>query len=64
MNPYTQIAKPFYDVLDDCLNHGHTHYWLKGRQRLDQVKFYRINDSTIDDDRRRRGHTIKRRCNA
>ena len=30
MNPYYSIAKPFWDVLDDCLEHGHTHYWLKG----------------------------------
>ena len=30
MNPYNVIAKPFYDVLDDCLEHKHTHYWLKG----------------------------------
>ena len=30
MNPYNIIAKPFYDVLDDCLEHKHTHYWLKG----------------------------------
>ena len=30
MNPYEQIAKPFYDVLDACLEHKYTHYWLKG----------------------------------
>lgn len=52
MNPYTQIAKPFYDVLDACLDHTYTHYWLKGRQRLDKVKFYRNNNTTSYDDRR------------
>lgn len=58
MNPYTQIAKPFWDVLDDCLAHRHTHYWLKGRQRLNKIKFYRFNNPVIDDDRRRKQGTV------
>ena len=25
------IAKSFYDIHKDIRNHGHTHYWFKGR---------------------------------
>ena len=30
MNPYNLIARSYYDLLDDILKDGHTHYWLKG----------------------------------
>ena len=30
MNFYSLIAKPFWDMFDDILVDGHTHYWLKG----------------------------------
>ena len=31
VNPYEIIAEHFWDLLDDCLTHKYTHYWLKGR---------------------------------
>lgn len=30
INPYDLTAPIYYDLLDDVLNHRHTHYWLKG----------------------------------
>jgi len=32
VNPYNIIAEHFWDLLDDCLDNKHTHYWLKGRK--------------------------------
>lgn len=42
MNPYNQIAKPFWDILDDCLAHKHTHYWLKGGRGSTKSSFIGI----------------------
>lgn len=42
MNPYNRIAKPFWDVLDDCLAHKHTHYWLKGGRGSTKSSFIGI----------------------
>lgn len=42
INPYYKIAKPFWDVLDDCLEHKHTHYWLKGGRGSTKSSFIGI----------------------
>ena len=42
MNPYNSIAKPFWNVLDDCLDHKHTHYWLKGGRGSTKSSFVGI----------------------
>lgn len=42
MNPYNQIAKPFWDILEDCLEHRHTHYWLKGGRGSTKSSFIGI----------------------
>ena len=42
MNPYNKIAKPFWDILDDCLAHKHTHYWLKGGRGSTKSSFIGI----------------------
>lgn len=42
MNPYNKIAKPFWDVLEDCLEHRHTHYWLKGGRGSTKSSFIGI----------------------
>lgn len=42
MNPYYLIAKSFYDVLDSCLNHEYTHYWLKGGRGSTKSSFIGI----------------------
>ena len=42
MNPYHLIAKPFYDVLESCLNHEYTHYWLKGGRGSTKSSFIGI----------------------
>ena len=42
MNPYNSIAKPFYDVMDACLDHKYTHYWLKGGRGSTKSRFIGI----------------------
>lgn len=42
MNPYTMIAPPFYDLLDDILKDQHTHYWLKGGRGSTKSSFIGI----------------------
>lgn len=63
MNPYNIIAKHFWDLLDDCLKNGHTHYWLKGGRRKYKIKFYRYSNSSNDDVRCEEWSTIKYCCN-
>ena len=42
INPYNLIAKPFWNILDDALNNGHTHYWLKGGRGSTKSSFIGI----------------------
>ena len=42
MNPYDIIAPHFYDLLDDVLEHKHTHYWLKGGRGSTKSSFIGI----------------------
>ena len=42
LNPYNLIAKAFWDVLDDVLADGHTHYWLKGGRASTKSSFVGI----------------------
>lgn len=42
VNPYNIIAEHFWDLLDDCLDNKHTHYWLKGGRGSTKSSFIGI----------------------
>ncbi len=49
VNPYDIIAEHFWDLLEDCLENGHIHYWLKRWTWKYEVEFYWNCDSFNDD---------------
>ncbi len=42
VNPYNITAEHFWDLLEDCLNHKYTHYWLKGGRGSTKSSFIGI----------------------
>lgn len=47
INPYNIIAQHFWDLLDDCLENKHTHYWLKGGRGSTKSSFIGITISLM-----------------
>ena len=42
INVYNLIAKHFWNLLEDCLQNKHTHYWLKGGRGSTKSSFIGI----------------------